>query len=85
MIIIYYNINMFLKKKKKKLKEFYSKIDNNNKQNNNSGKRLESIKTALYIFTYIDEDKEEYIKIINDVEIVKGKYNYKKLIENEEN
>ena len=83
-ILIGHVFNMCLNKENEKLKEFYSKLDINNKQIINSGKRLESIKTALYIFTYIDEDKEGYVKIINEVEKVKEKYKYKKLIENEE-
>lgn len=76
--------NMCLNKENEEIKKLYSSIDINYKHLLNESKRLESIKTALYIFTYIDEDKEGYIKVINDIENKKKKYKYSRFINIEE-
>lgn len=76
--------NMCYKKADEELKVLYSSLDANYKHLINEGKKFESIKTALYIFTYIDEDKEGYIKIINDIDLKKKKYRYVRFVEQEE-
>lgn len=75
---------MCINNEDEKLKVYYSKIDVNEKHIFNESKRLESIKTALYIFTFIDEDKEGYVKVLNDIEKAKGKCRYPRLINAEE-
>ena len=76
--------NMCLNKENEEIKKLYNSVDINYKHLLNESKKLESIKTALYIFTYIDEDKEGYIKTINDIEKNKKKYKYPRFVEFEE-
>lgn len=83
-VLISYVYNLCVNKSNEELKELYSKLDINAKQIINSGKNLENIKTSLYIFTYIDEDKEGYVKIINDIDKVKAKYRYSRFVGVEE-
>lgn len=75
---------MCVKQQNDELKEYYSKIDVNEKHIFNESKNLESIKTALYIFAFIDEDREGYAKVINDTAKAKSNYRYPRLIEAEE-
>ena len=76
--------NLCLNKENEEIKKIYYSLDANYKHLLNESKRLESIKTALYIFTYIDEDKEGYIKVINDIESCKKKYKYQRFVNCEE-
>ena len=84
-ITIAKTFDLCLKKNNEELKEFYFKADSTTKHLINEGKKLEGIKTALYVFTYIDEDKEGYAKVINDVNKVKQKYPYSRFVSIEEN
>ena len=76
--------DMCLHHKDEELKNYYFSLDSMNRNIVNNGKKLESIKTALYIFTFIDEDKEGYAKVINDISKNKEKYKNKRLLEKEE-
>ena len=71
---------MCYNKENEALKEFYSKLNSENKNVFLEAKHLEAIKTALYIYTFIDEDKEGYAKIINGLEKARSKYKYPRLI-----
>ena len=75
---------MILKQQNDDLKEYYSKIDVAEKHIFNESKNYEAIKTALYIFAFIDEDREGYAKVINDSSKAKEKYRYPRLIDAEE-
>ena len=75
---------MILKQQNDDLKEYFSKIDVAEKHIFNESKNYEAIKTALYIFAFIDEDREGYAKVINDSSKAKEKYRYPRLIDAEE-
>lgn len=80
-LVIGHVYNMCIKNDIEGLKSFYKEADINLKHVVNETKNLEQVKTALYIFAFIDEDKEGYVKIINDVKKLEKKYKYKKFIE----
>lgn len=72
--------SMCYNKQNEELKAFYSKLDSTNKNAFMEAKQLEVIKSALYIYTFIDEDREGYAKIINGIEKAKKKYKYPRFI-----
>lgn len=76
--------SMCLNKEFDALKEYYQLIDVNEKHYFNTTKNLESIKTALYIFSVIDVDSEEYLRVKTMKDKLKEKYKYKRFIEQEE-
>jgi hypothetical protein len=75
---------MCYQKEDQKLKEYYSKLDLVEKQVLNSSKKYEGVKTALYLYTYIDEDKEGYVKVVNDIDKLKKSFKNTQLLEVEE-
>ena len=83
-VLISHVFNMCLNHKDEELKKYYLSLDSMNRSIINNGKKFESIKTALYIFTFIDEDKEGYAKVINDISKNKEKYKNKRFLEKEE-
>lgn len=65
------------------LKDYYWKIDTTTRKVFTNKNNLEAIKTALYIFAFVDESEEEFAKTLENVTKAKNKYLYEERIETE--
>ena len=63
------------------LKDYYWKIDVSTRKIFTNKNNLESVKTALYIFAFIDESEEEFAKTLETVEKAKKRYIYSERVE----
>ncbi len=63
------------------LKDYYWKIDVSSRKIFINKNNLESIKTALFIFGFIDESEEEFAKTLQSVEKAKKRYLYSERVE----
>ncbi|MDD6302880.1 MAG: hypothetical protein PUA56_06255 [Bacillales bacterium] len=68
--------NMCRNQEFKELEDFYWKLDSGTRHVLTDRKNYESIKTSLYISTFIDVNYEEYHKTITSIEKTKKKYRY---------
>lgn len=65
----------------KELEEYYWKLDSNTRHILTDKSNLESVKTSLYISTFIDVNYEEYHKTMSSLEKTKKKYYYPARVE----